>query len=310
MEKSFTNKENIEKFKQWKETGDSKIREELIIGNMAFAEKIASFMATEYHLDLEELTQYAYIALIDAIDSFDLTTQNSFSTFATKMIFRSLKNCFQQIFGMQGYKFIYQYMCIKKILEGKSILSNQSEFAEDMFHMLVEKEVVSERSDIETMNHIYLLNIESIDFDSDNRVISNFDLSTIIHYMDLQKTLDSVLYTLTHVEREILIYKFGLNPNTFLSQSMETTLGMNRKMINRIEKKALRKLRCKKIRDILLDFYNGEYLQETKENFIESSHEKMDAPYDEDYSIQSAFESILDELIPVKQYTKNRNNER
>lgn len=86
MAKSNKNKQNLQKFIELKETGNPKIREELIIENMYIAESIADSMANKYEIDNEELRQYAYEALIKAVDRYDVNLEKPFDSFLNSCI--------------------------------------------------------------------------------------------------------------------------------------------------------------------------------------------------------------------------------
>ena len=77
-------------FKLLRETGDSRVRDELISLNIHLVEYLARKFA-----NLEDLLQVGFVGLIKAIDRYDLDRGVEFSTYATPTIVGELKRYFR-----------------------------------------------------------------------------------------------------------------------------------------------------------------------------------------------------------------------
>jgi len=83
-----------ELFKLLRETGDSRVRDELISLNIHLVEYLARKFANRGE-PLEDLLQVGFVGLIKAIDRYDLDRGVEFSTYATPTIVGELKRYFR-----------------------------------------------------------------------------------------------------------------------------------------------------------------------------------------------------------------------
>ena len=85
--KSLNKDENLALFKEYYETNNPNIREEIILGNIKFAASMAcKFIPLDSSYDQDDLLQIAIIALIKSVDSFDYTRGYSFTSYAGRII--------------------------------------------------------------------------------------------------------------------------------------------------------------------------------------------------------------------------------
>ena len=87
----LTNQQSCELIRKYKETGDKKIRDEVIYGNMKlivfFVRKFhPSFAHSSKYREREDLAQEGIFAAMDAIENFDVSKGKSFSTYLGKCI--------------------------------------------------------------------------------------------------------------------------------------------------------------------------------------------------------------------------------
>src|SRR5213083_2058459 len=83
-----------ELFRQFRETGDPEVRQELIEAHLGLVEYLARRFAGRGE-PLEDLVQVATIGLIKAVDRFDPDREVEFSTYATPTIAGELKRHFR-----------------------------------------------------------------------------------------------------------------------------------------------------------------------------------------------------------------------
>lgn len=88
--KILTNDEILELFKKYK-NGDLKAREEIITHNLKLVEKVVRKYENK-GLELIDLIQIGNIGLINAVDNFDINSNNHFSTYAHKCIENTIIN--------------------------------------------------------------------------------------------------------------------------------------------------------------------------------------------------------------------------
>ncbi len=87
----LTNQQSCELIRKYKETGDKKIRDEVIYGNMKlivfFVRKFhPSFAHSSKYREREDLAQEGVFAAMDAIETFDISKGKRFSTYLGKCI--------------------------------------------------------------------------------------------------------------------------------------------------------------------------------------------------------------------------------
>ena len=81
-------------FRQFRETGDPEVRQELIEAHLGLVEYLARRFAGRGE-PLEDLVQVATIGLIKAVDRFDPSLGTAFSSFAVPSILGELKRHFR-----------------------------------------------------------------------------------------------------------------------------------------------------------------------------------------------------------------------
>lgn len=86
--KSLNSTTTLELIKAYKQTQDSKVKEEVILGNLKLVLSIVSRYKND---DMNDLFQAGCIGLIKAIDQFDLGMNVMFSTYAVPLIIGEIK---------------------------------------------------------------------------------------------------------------------------------------------------------------------------------------------------------------------------
>lgn len=293
--------ENAEKFKQWKETGDPAIREEIIIGNMHLAKMVANDVAAQYNLDRAELTQYAYEALISSVDTFDENLGYAFSTYAVKNIYHYFERCYIKILGMKGKDFVNKYIAIKSVLDEENESDN---FADIILDSLVNENIISAKYKWENLDRIHLINTKLYD-ECDNFIRSNLDLFTKIEYRDLQKLISSLLDDLPLDEKKILMLRYGfIGDHIETLRSISKIFNTSRETIRKKEANALRKLRFPSRWKKIKDFLENDFSLGKNEDYLDTIHNEISNNcLDENYYMFFDPESYQDYLD--EQYYKN-----
>jgi RNA polymerase sigma-B factor len=85
---------SLEKFAEFKRTGDPKLRDELVTAHLGLAHQLARRFANRGE-SYDDLVQVASVALIKSVDRFDPERGVEFSTFATRTILGELKRHFR-----------------------------------------------------------------------------------------------------------------------------------------------------------------------------------------------------------------------
>ncbi len=88
---ALTAVENVELLKKYKETGDIKIRNQLVCGNLRFAVSFSykyfrNLIFKLYANNVDDLVQDLSLCLMRAVEKFDFSRANSFCTFVKPVI--------------------------------------------------------------------------------------------------------------------------------------------------------------------------------------------------------------------------------
>ncbi len=296
MEKTLTKEENIQKFKEWNETRDSSVREELIIGNMKLAQKIAICMSKKYKVDPEEWTQYAYEGLIHAVDTYNMDFGYTFSFYAAKCIMNYLNTCFTEIYAPSAKKFAYFYAKVMSFMEKNAT-------AEDIVDQLIAEGFISPRHRNDNIKRINILMAKPIDYMdyNDNQIISNVNLFHVVEYSDISRLVSSIWNEFTPCEKQIFTLKYGLSDGVSRSyRKISRIMGLSRDIICRIERKAVRRLKKLPEWKDIKEYYSEELSFYTRENYVNEMHDEIcDNCLDENYYIFYNPES-LDNILESK----------
>lgn len=140
--KSNTAEENTKLFKKYAETHDPAIREEIILGNLKLALKIAhKYISPDAAYSFEDIIHTAVLGLITAVDTFDYRKGYTFTTYGMKvitsqvnMIFRRFKytNLIMSLDDPIRYDSDGNYLTI-----GDTIVDDRTNIEEDVEHVIM-----------------------------------------------------------------------------------------------------------------------------------------------------------------------------
>ena len=129
----------LQKIKLYKQNNDQKLREEIITDNMRLVPYVAHKYAISTGINQCELESYGYEGLILALDSFNVTSGNTFSTYAVAYIKGYVLSGIQELLNGKKDDFYYNYINAKAAVESDSglTLEEAPEIIEDVINMLV-----------------------------------------------------------------------------------------------------------------------------------------------------------------------------
>lgn len=295
-EADLTPQRERELFKQLSE-GDPKQRKEardiLIIKNMRLAKWVANWkMINELGIQEEDKDQMAMIGLMDAVDKFDWTRENKFSTYACKAISRRIirewymqspikAHTMEQLDDMHiaeeeiqsqlgrtaTIEEIAQIMGVssKKVREWQAIRSASDTKSFDEITADVKFEDVvgnigdGDRIQMSDKNEgdyvldgVYLEEPYALPFSVPGGTDSQYTPSIKI----LHETINNILDTLTEREADVIRMRFGMyDGNTHTLEECGAVFGVCKDRIRQIENKAIRKMRHPSRAKKVKDFY-------------------------------------------------------
>lgn len=200
---------NIELFKKYKETKDEKIREEIILLNIGLAKNIVIRFKNE-NLDIEELMSVAIESLIKAVDNYDLSKNNAFSSFAYVVIKRDIlvymKKTFERLNNCVSVEEIYSINDSDKI---------------DFY------DIYEDKSQEKIDEHIELLEQKE----------------------ESKELIERSLNVLTDREKKIMQLRYSIGFNkAYTITEVANYLNISKQAVSQTERKALRKLKKEIIR--------------------------------------------------------------
>lgn len=238
-------KQTKELFQILRETGDQKVRDELISLNIHLVEYLARKFANRGE-PLEDLLQVGYIGLIKAIDRFDLDRGVEFSTYATPTIVGELKRYFRD----KGWA-----IRIPRRLQMRDAELNQAidHLTQELHHSPTLKEVahyldISLEEVVEILESSYAANYLSLDNiylnDQEDRGFCLLDYlgdeDDDFSLAEDRDTLAKMISRLTDREQKVIYMRF-FRGMTQIEIARE--LGISQMHVSRLLRKILEKLR-------------------------------------------------------------------
>ena len=290
------NDEEIKLFELYKKTGDKKIREKIIINNIRLAVYLAYRYGDIYKVDRYELESYAFEGLCRAVDNFDYTIGNHFSSFASSYVKGFIKNGVMVIknnYRDRCYTHLYYkvmpYIIKVENLENKKI-NEDDKLIEKVLDLMTDDGIIvsSQRDNVRKYiysNLVLSLDNDNIDVLIDDKYEEIHEKSNLIQLKEIFKEILSNGFT----ENEIIVLtkRFGLDGYEILSlEDIGKELGVTRERIRQIQAKALAKLRMFNNAKKLKDFYydnNDESDNITLYNCCEDDSYYIEDIYDENY---------------------------
>lgn len=229
--------EEYELFKQYKETGDKKIRDELII-KYTYMAKILAYKFVRSGVDYDDLYQVACMGLMLSVERFDPDRGVQFATFATPTVLGELRKFLRDKAGsIKIPRRLYEIFCRAETLKRQQENLSIDEIAQllDMpRETLVEAYRVGDTAFIKSLeDEAYTdggLSVSAmIGFDDDG--------FTLIENRDF---IDYCMSKMTEKEAELFNERFH---NGITQKELAKKWGVSQMYISRMEKKVTQKFR-------------------------------------------------------------------
>lgn len=254
MEESIDKKYNLEyiaEFKNESGTQRSETLEKLVRANeklvWKYVKSYKNFVTPAF--EIKDMYQMGMIGLIKAIEKFDLSRENKFSTYAIYWIRQSILR------GIANYSTtirvpVHKQEEIRKYLKQKEQLSGL-----ENIRQLAEQLGLPEQKVIEFERYKELANLTSLDTpisDEKDSYLGEFieDRNTpspemVVSEHELRRiVLESLDIYLTQREENVILLRYGfLDGKTHTLEEIGKVLGVTRERIRQIEQKALRRLK-------------------------------------------------------------------
>jgi len=226
-------------FESYAVSRDERERNEIVSRNLYIAEILAKKMSGR-GVEYDDLLQVASLALIRAVERFDVSKGLKFSTFATPSILGELKNYFRDKSRLirMGRKSGTVLMNVKKSI---AKLTNElyraptsEEIAEDTGYSV---EDVIEAMELST----HTVSLDSTIVDSETSLYEVIpDKSNPFEALEDREALYSAIRKLTPEEQRLIHYRFYESKS---QTELARMMGVSQMYISRMERKILQKLK-------------------------------------------------------------------
>ncbi|MFO3666024.1 RNA polymerase sigma factor RpoD/SigA [Anaerococcus sp. ENR0831] len=246
----LTNEEIVEQFQK----GNQNALAALVEKNQGLVRSRASYFYRSHgnDLDLEDLVQSGMLGMIRAAEKFDLTLGYKFTTYAYKWIDKAIRKAINK----EGHTIRIPAGKYLKLNKLKQILKANPEASDEEIYKILEKEGIDKKQadDLFLINRNQVnstslnINLDSEDSTGDELMDMVGDESTPVDILILERDMENFLMKaldqLTEREKQIIIYRYGLDnekPKTL--EEIGSIYDLSRERIRQIENQALGKLK-------------------------------------------------------------------
>lgn len=246
----LNNEEIVEQF----QLGNQNALSALVEKNQGLVRSRASYFFRSHgnDLDLEDLVQSGMLGMIRAAEKFDLTLGYKFTTYAYKWIDKAIRKAINK----EGHTIRIPAGKYLKLNKLKQILKANPEASDEEIYRILENEGINKKQadDLFLINRNQVnstslnINLDSEDSTGDELMDMVGDESTPVDMLILEKDMENFLMQaldqLTDREKQIIIYRYGLDnekPKTL--EQIGAIYDLSRERIRQIENQALGKLK-------------------------------------------------------------------
>ena len=246
----LNNEEIVEQF----QLGNQNALAALVEKNQGLVRSRASYFFRSHgnDLDLEDLVQSGMLGMIRAAEKFDLTLGYKFTTYAYKWIDKAIRKAINK----EGHTIRIPAGKYLKLNKLKQILKANPEASDEEIYRILENEGINKKQadDLFLINRNQVnstslnINLDSEDSTGDELMDMVGDDSTPVDMLILEKDMENFLMQaldqLTDREKQIIIYRYGLDnekPKTL--EQIGAIYDLSRERIRQIENQALGKLK-------------------------------------------------------------------
>lgn len=246
----LSNEEIVESF----QSGNQNALGALVDKNQGLVRSRASYFFRSHgnDLELEDLVQSGMLGMIRAAEKFDLTLGYKFTTYAYKWIDKAIRKAINK----EGHTIRIPAGKYLKLNKLKQILKANPEANEKELYSILENEGINKKQadDLFLINRNQVnstslnINLDSEDSTGDELMDMVGDDSTPVDDQILEKDMENFLLKaldqLTEREKQIIIYRYGLDndkPKTL--EEIGKIYELSRERIRQIENQALGKLK-------------------------------------------------------------------
>ncbi|MDO5047036.1 MAG: sigma-70 family RNA polymerase sigma factor [Anaerococcus sp.] len=246
----LTNEQIVEQF----QIGNQNALAALVDKNQGLVRSRASYFFRSHgnDLDLEDLVQSGMLGMIRAAEKFDLTLGYKFTTYAYKWIDKAIRKAINK----EGHTIRIPAGKYLKLNKLKQILKANPEASDEELYKILENEGIDKKQadDLFLINRNQVnstslnINLDSEDSTGDELMDMVGDESTPVDMLILEKDMENFLIKaldqLTDREKQIIIYRYGLDnekPKTL--EEIGKIYDLSRERIRQIENQALGKLK-------------------------------------------------------------------
>ncbi|WP_299035119.1 sigma-70 family RNA polymerase sigma factor [uncultured Anaerococcus sp.] len=246
----LNNEEIVEQF----QLGNQNALSALVEKNQGLVRSRASYFFRSHgnDLDLEDLVQSGMLGMIRAAEKFDLSLGYKFTTYAYKWIDKAIRKAINK----EGHTIRIPAGKYLKLNKLKQILKANPEATDEELYRILENEGINKKQadDLFLINRNQVnstslnINLDSEDSTGDELMDMVGDESTPVDMLILEKDMENFLMQaldqLTDREKQIIIYRYGLDnekPKTL--EQIGSIYDLSRERIRQIENQALGKLK-------------------------------------------------------------------
>nr|WP_072536823.1 sigma-70 family RNA polymerase sigma factor [Anaerococcus mediterraneensis] len=246
----LNNEEIVEQFQM----GNQNALSALVEKNQGLVRSRASYFFRSHgnDLDLEDLVQSGMLGMIRAAEKFDLSLGYKFTTYAYKWIDKAIRKAINK----EGHTIRIPAGKYLKLNKLKQILKANPEASDEEIYRILENEGINKKQadDLFLINRNQVnstslnINLDSEDSTGDELMDMVGDESTPVDMLILEKDMENFLMQaldqLTDREKQIIIYRYGLDnekPKTL--EQIGSIYDLSRERIRQIENQALGKLK-------------------------------------------------------------------